>query len=102
MMFMGEFSHTIDTKGRLIIPAKLREQLGESCIMTKSFDNCLAIYTSEMFAAKAAALMNQPNGKAGVRGLKRQIFANWNSTVKGVFWYRLHCANMPNCRKRLW
>ena len=76
MMFMGEFSHTIDTKGRLIIPAKLREQLGESCIMTKSFDNCLAIYTSEMFAAKAAALMNQPNGKAGVRGLKRQIFAN--------------------------
>ncbi len=78
MMFMGEYSHTIDTKGRLIIPAKLREQLGESCIMTKSLDNCLAIYTYETFEAKATQLAAQSNGKASVRGLKRSIFANAN------------------------
>lgn len=76
MMFMGEYSHTIDTKGRLIIPAKLREQLGETCIMSKSYDNCLAIYTTEVFTAKAMQMMKQPNNKAGVRGLKRQLFAN--------------------------
>ena len=69
MMFMGEYSHTIDTKGRLIIPAKLREQLGETCIMSKSYDNCLAIYTTEVFTAKAMQMMKQPNNKAGVRGL---------------------------------
>ena len=76
MMFMGEYSHTIDTKGRLIIPAKLREQLGETCIMSKSYDNCLAIYTTEVFTAKAMQMMKQPNNKVGVRGLKRQLFAN--------------------------
>ena len=76
MMFMGEYSHTIDTKGRLIIPAKLREQLGETCIMSKSYDNCLAIYPTEVFTAKAMQMMKQPNNKAGVRGLKRQLFAN--------------------------
>ena len=74
MMFMGEYSHTIDTKGRLIIPAKLREQLGETCIMSKSYDNCLAIYTTEVFTAKAMQMMKQPNNKAGVRGLKTSTF----------------------------
>ena len=46
-MFMGEYNHTIDTKGRLIVPAKFREQLGEAFVITKGNDGCLAIYTNE-------------------------------------------------------
>lgn len=40
-MFMGEYNHTLDAKGRLIIPAKFREDLGESFVITKGMDGCL-------------------------------------------------------------
>ena len=43
-MFMGEYSHTIDAKGRLIIPSKFREELGDEFVLTKGLD-CL-LYTS--------------------------------------------------------
>lgn len=46
-MFMGEYHHTIDEKGRIIIPAKLRESLGEEFVVTKGLDNCLFIYPKE-------------------------------------------------------
>lgn len=45
MMFIGEYRHNIDSKGRIIIPAKLREELGSEVIVTKGFDGCLSIYT---------------------------------------------------------
>jgi len=43
-MFMGEYHHSIDDKGRLIIPAKIRNELGEKFIITRGLDNCLFIY----------------------------------------------------------
>ena len=45
-MFIGEYSHTIDNKGRLIIPSKLRNQLGLNFIITKGLDSCLFIYSN--------------------------------------------------------
>lgn len=47
IMFMGEYSHTIDAKGRIIVPAKFRESLGDNIVVTKGLDNCLFVYTSE-------------------------------------------------------
>ncbi len=47
IMFMGEYSHTIDAKGRIIVPAKFRESLGNNFVVTKGLDNCLFVYTSE-------------------------------------------------------
>lgn len=46
-MFMGEYHHTIDEKGRIIIPSKLRENLGSEFIVTKGLDNCLFVYPKE-------------------------------------------------------
>ena len=40
-MFMGEYSHTIDAKGRIIVPVKFRESLGDNFVVTKGLDNCL-------------------------------------------------------------
>jgi MraZ protein len=46
-MLMGEFEHTIDAKGRLFIPAKMREELGKPFYITKGFDGCLTVYPKE-------------------------------------------------------
>ena len=46
-MFMGEYNHTIDTKGRLIVPAKFRNELGEMPVLTKGLDGCLSMYPYE-------------------------------------------------------
>lgn len=43
-MLTGEFNHSIDSKGRLIIPSKLRESLGEHFVITKGMDGCLFLY----------------------------------------------------------
>ena len=48
-MFMGEYSHTIDAKGRLIIPSKFREELGDEFVLTKGLDGCLSIYPMEQW-----------------------------------------------------
>ena len=44
---MGEYNHTVDAKGRMIMPAKFREQLGEQFVVTKGVDGCLYVYSSE-------------------------------------------------------
>ena len=59
MMFMGEYNHTIDTKGILIIPAKFREQLGNEFVVTKGLDGCLFVFPMnewELFEQKLRTL----------------------------------------------
>ena len=46
-MFMGEYSHSIDAKGRLIIPSRFRDELGDEFILTKGLDGCLSIYPQQ-------------------------------------------------------
>lgn len=43
-VFMGEYNHTLDSKGRLIMPAKFREKLGDSFVVTKGMDGCLFVF----------------------------------------------------------
>lgn len=63
-MFMGEYNHTIDAKGRLIIPSKFREALGDEFVVTKGLDGCLFVYDNHEWAAfeeklKALPLTNK-------------------------------------------
>ena len=50
MGFKGEYSHSIDDKGRLIMPAKFREQIGERFVVTKGLDSCLYAYSESEWA----------------------------------------------------
>ena len=50
-MFMGEYQHNVDLKGRLIIPSKFREQLGDRVVVTTGLDGCLYLYSTEAWEA---------------------------------------------------
>ena len=51
-MLKGEYSHNIDAKGRLIIPAKFRDDLGENFVITKGMENCLYVRSEERRVGK--------------------------------------------------
>ena len=58
-MFMGEYNHTLDAKGRLIVPARFREDLGDTFVVTKGMDGCLFVFTDaewERFEEKLHSL----------------------------------------------
>ena len=70
-MFRGEYSHTVDAKGRLIIPLKFREQLGEECIVTRGLDGCLFIFESGEWEAYEEKLRKLPMTNKNARSFVR-------------------------------
>ena len=55
-MFLGEHQHSLDAKGRVILPARFRDQLEDGAVMAKALDGCLAVYPVEEFQRVAANL----------------------------------------------
>lgn len=78
-MFMGEYNHTIDAKGRLIVPAKFREELGEAFVITNGNDGCLNIYTEEAWETFSGKLLLLPSGRN-----KREIIRKFVSQANTV------------------
>lgn len=74
-MFMGEYNHSIDSKGRLIIPSKLREDLGESFVITKGLDGCLFIYTEKEWENIENKFREMPLTTKDARKFSRFFFA---------------------------
>ena len=74
-MFMGEYSHSIDTKGRLIMPAKYREQLGSEFVVTKGLDGCLFVYPQEEWQSIETKFREVPWTTKDARKFSRFFFA---------------------------
>ena len=74
-MFVGEYSHNIDAKGRVIIPAKFREQLGEQFMITKGFEGCLFVYPMEVWEELADNLSRLPSNQKSARFLQRTFLS---------------------------
>ena len=74
-MLMGEYMHTIDAKGRVILPADFRSELGESFIITKGLDSCLFIYTMTEWENLSTKLKQLPLAKAEARAFVRFFFS---------------------------
>jgi MraZ protein len=70
-MFMGEYHHNIDDKGRLIIPSKFREELGETFIVTRGLDGCLFVYSKAEWEQIVAKLKELPFTKKDARSFVR-------------------------------
>ncbi|MCG8500617.1 MAG: division/cell wall cluster transcriptional repressor MraZ [Firmicutes bacterium] len=74
-MFIGEYQHTIDTKGRMIIPSRFREGLGEKFVVTKGLDNCLFVYSLEEWANLEEKLKTLPLTNKDARAFVRFFFS---------------------------
>lgn len=74
MTYIGEFQHSLDSKGRIILPSKFRDDLGEKFVITKGLDVCLSIYHLEEWKKIEEKIKELPNAKS--RNLKRFLFSS--------------------------
>ena len=74
-MFMSEYQHNIDAKGRLFIPARFREGLGDSFVITKGLDGCLFVYTREEWNALEQKMKSLSFTKGSARAFLRFFFS---------------------------
>lgn len=79
-MFMGEFHHSIDDKGRLILPAKFREDLGDNFIITRGLEECLFIYSISEWEKITHKLNNLPFTKKDARSFMRFFLSGATAT----------------------
>ncbi|HBI63123.1 MAG TPA: division/cell wall cluster transcriptional repressor MraZ [Lachnospiraceae bacterium] len=73
-MFMGQYEHSIDTKGRVIIPAKYREELGENFVVTRGLDGCLFLYPQTEWQNFVEKLQGLPSNQ-NTRKMQRQFLS---------------------------
>lgn len=74
-MLLGEFKHSLDSKGRIIVPAKFRENLGESFIVTRGLDGCLFGYPMEEWEKLEEKLRQLPLAKRDARKFTRFFYS---------------------------
>jgi MraZ protein len=73
-MFIGQYSHNLDEKGRVAVPAKFRTQL-KSAVVTKGLDNCLFLYPQKEWDKMAKDIAELPIDKSGNRAFSRAMLA---------------------------
>ncbi|MCE5167826.1 division/cell wall cluster transcriptional repressor MraZ [Paenibacillus profundus] len=91
-MFMGEYQHSIDDKGRMIIPAKLRDSLGSNFVLTRGLDQCLFVYPMDEWGLLEQKLKALPLMKADARAFTRFFF----SGATECEWDKQGRINIPN------
>ena len=74
-MFMGEYQHSIDVKGRMIVPAKFRELLGETFVITRGLDQCIFGYPMDEWRKLEEKLKDLPMTKKDARAFARFFFS---------------------------
>ena len=74
-MFIGEYTHNLDEKGRIAIPVKFRRELSKGAIVTRGFDNCLFLYTAAEWAKLAEKLSTLSFSQANNRAFSRLMLA---------------------------
>ncbi|MDD6102035.1 MAG: division/cell wall cluster transcriptional repressor MraZ [Clostridiales bacterium] len=75
-MFTGKYNHSIDTKGRIIVPAKFKKNIGEEPVVSLGIDGCLDIYPRDRWEAFVESLDSLPGNLSKVRNIRRALMAN--------------------------
>ncbi|MFH1610537.1 MAG: division/cell wall cluster transcriptional repressor MraZ [Patescibacteria group bacterium] len=74
-MFIGEYSHSLDNKNRLALPAKFRASLKSGAVVTRGLDNCLFVFTQTDWQKMVNKITELPIGKSDARGFSRIMLA---------------------------
>ena len=74
-MFIGEYSHSIDNKGRMAVPVKFRKILKKGAIVTRGLDNCLFVYTQEEWKKMVEKISQLPLAQQKSRAFARLMLA---------------------------
>jgi len=74
-MFIGEYKHNLDSKGRLAVPAKFRAELKEGAVVTRGLDNCLFLYSKKQWEKIAQKFANLPISSSKARAFSRLMLA---------------------------
>jgi MraZ protein len=74
-MFIGEYSHSLDDKNRLALPAKFRASLKSGAVVTRGLDNCLFVFTKTDWQKMVDKISELPIGKSDARGFSRIMLA---------------------------
>lgn len=74
-MLIGEYQHTVDSKGRLTIPARIRDELGEKFLVTRGLDHCLFVYPMDEWRTLEAKLKALPMTQGNARAFVRFFFS---------------------------
>lgn len=74
-VFMGEYQHSLDSKGRIIVPAKFRDPLGGECVVTRGLDQCLFLYPQSEWANVEEKLRQLPLTQRDARAFVRFFFS---------------------------
>jgi len=80
-MFIGEYSHNLDAKGRLIIPSKFRDELHASFILTRGLDGCLTIYSLDQWGKIFEEINKLPDTKKATRQYVRVLTSNASECI---------------------
>jgi MraZ protein len=74
-VFLGEFEHTIDDKGRVSVPARFREDVKEGLVVTRGFDHCLQVFPRPRWQSLAQRISSLSLGNEEARNLRRLLFS---------------------------
>lgn len=74
-MFIGEYNHNLDAKGRLAIPAKFRSLLKNGAVVTRGLDNSLFLYPKKQWEIEAKKIASMPISQANARAFSRHMLA---------------------------
>jgi len=75
-MFLGEYSHSLDEKGRVVMPSKFRVGLAGGCVLTKGQERCLYVFPTDRWDEEAAQVLRLPRTDRRARNYSRSFFAS--------------------------
>ncbi len=80
-MFLGEYQHALDAKGRIILPSRFRARMAQGCVLTRGQDTCLSVYPVEDFEELAGRLKSAKQSSPRRRNFLRMFFSGAHEEV---------------------